>query len=148
MAESHVVSGLVAKRSELSGQIMHHQEAMRQLSAAIGHIDGAIKLFAPEYDLRTIKATAHKQMNPWFKTGESVRCILDALRTAVEPLTTRQVCEAILKAKGIDPLEITDWALFLNTVLAALRRQEKKGIVRIAGMVAGTNGHVSIWQTA
>ena len=43
MAESHVVSGLVAKRSKLTGSIQHHQEAMLRLSVAIGNIDGAIR---------------------------------------------------------------------------------------------------------
>jgi hypothetical protein len=35
MAESHVVSGLVAKRSELSGLLAQHQQAIQQLSVSI-----------------------------------------------------------------------------------------------------------------
>lgn len=146
MSESHVVSGLIAKRSELAGLIQHHQEAMRRLGADLDHLNAAIKLFDPTFDLRTIKATAHRQANPWFKKGEAVRVVLDVLRVAVEPLTSRQVCETIMKIRRIDPSEIGDWLLFQKTVLAALRRQEKKLVVKVAGMVKGPTGPIPAWE--
>ena len=145
MSESHVVSGLVAKRSELSGLIQHHQDAMRRLSVDLDHLNAAIKLFDPSFDLRTIKATAHREANPWFKKGESARCVLDALRVAERPLTSRQVGEAILKERGVNSSEIEDWPLFQKTILGALRRLEKKAMVQVAGMVRGPTGSVPTW---
>jgi len=150
MAESHVVSGLVAKRSELSGQIMHHQEVMRQLSVAIGNIDGAIKLFDPDYDLRTIKAKAPKQGNPWFEHGETNRMVLDALRTAAQPLSTRQIGEAMVSLKDVAVESIKDWDLVMKLVLAAARRLERKGIIKMAGRIApaGRGNAAILWQIA
>jgi len=146
MSESHVVSGLVAKRSELAGLIQHHQEALRRIGADLDHLNATIKLFDPTFDLRTIKVTAHRNANPWFKTGEAVRFVLDTLRVAETPLTSRQVCEAILKVRGINAGEIGDWPLFQKTVLAALRRQERKAMVKVAGMVKGPTGPIPAWQ--
>jgi hypothetical protein len=54
MAESHVVSGLVAKRSELAGLVQHYQSEISRLTGDLHHLDAAIKLFAPEFDLRTL----------------------------------------------------------------------------------------------
>jgi hypothetical protein len=55
MAESYVVSGLVAKRSELVGQINSLQDEIARLRCLMNCIDGSIKLFEPDYDLRIIK---------------------------------------------------------------------------------------------
>ncbi len=49
MAESHVVSGLVAKRAELAGQVEQCRLELERLVADMGHLDGSIKLFAPDY---------------------------------------------------------------------------------------------------
>jgi hypothetical protein len=46
MSESHVVSGLVAKRSELAGLIDHHQKEIDRLTGDLVHLDAAIKLFS------------------------------------------------------------------------------------------------------
>jgi hypothetical protein len=54
MAESHVITGLVPKRAEVAGQITSHQSEINRLQGSLSHLDGAIKLFAPEFDLRTL----------------------------------------------------------------------------------------------
>lgn len=100
MAESHVVSGLVAKRSELAGQYRQLQEQMQQLSASIGSIDTAIKLFDQDYDLRKIKIKVPKHTNKWLAHGEASRLVLNMLRTASGPLSTRQLGEAMVSTKA------------------------------------------------
>jgi hypothetical protein len=143
MTQSHVISGLVAKRSELAGTIKHHQEIMRRLSAAIVNIDGTIKLFDPDYDLRSIKAKVPKQANPWFKHGETTRMVLDVLRTASQPLSTRQIGEAMMDAKGMAVDDVREWDAVLKLVLSAVQRAQKKGIVTRVGRVGGD---AMLWQ--
>ena len=63
MAESLVVSGLVSKRSEVAGQIISYQAEISRLQESLSHLDGSIKLFSPEYDLRTIKAKRTNKRN-------------------------------------------------------------------------------------
>jgi hypothetical protein len=53
MAESHVVTGLVAKRAELAGRIEACCRELERLETDVGHLDSAIKLFAPDYKLES-----------------------------------------------------------------------------------------------
>ena len=83
MAESHVVSGLVAKRSEMAGLIQHYQSEIARVSGDLRHLDATIKLFAPEFDLRTVRAKEHRERNQYFRQGERPRMVLDILRVLV-----------------------------------------------------------------
>ena len=129
MAESHVVSGLVAKRSELSGLLAQHQEVIRHLSASITNLDGTIKLFDPDYDLRTIKAKAPRPGNSWFEHGETGRLILDVFRVADGQLTTRQISELLLAKVSKQPDNQKDWDAVLKIVHAALNRMARSGSI-------------------
>ncbi len=148
MADSHVISGLVAKRSELSGLLAQHQQAIQQLSASITHLDGAIKLFDPDYDLHTIKAKAPRQINTWFEHGEAARMVLDTLRAAIAPLSNRQIGEAMMDVKGVAVTGTQEWDSVLKPVLGAAQRLERKGIIKMVGRVAGSGNGAMLWQIA
>lgn len=151
MAESHVVSGLVAKRSELSDLLVRHQEAIRQLSVSITGLDGTIKLFDPDYDLRTIKSKAPKPVNPWFPRGDVGRMLLDVLRKSDAPLSTRQIGDALVATRGIVVAEAQELHDIMKLVLAAAKRLERKGIIKMVGRIAGYGGGGSgtmLWQIA
>ena len=47
MAESHVVSPLVSKRTEIAGMIARTQQQLGQFRADLVHVDATIRLFAP-----------------------------------------------------------------------------------------------------
>ncbi|WP_024927480.1 MULTISPECIES: hypothetical protein [unclassified Mesorhizobium] len=55
MTQSHVLSGLIAKRAELSGKMEHHQAQVRQLVMEIDALDQTLRLFDPDIDLAEIK---------------------------------------------------------------------------------------------
>jgi hypothetical protein len=86
MAESHVVTGLVAKRTELAGRIEAHRRELEQLEAHVGHLDGAIKLFAPDYKLEGIRAKPPRRRSRFFLQGECQRLVLEASSAVIEPL--------------------------------------------------------------
>lgn len=148
MAESHVVSGLVAKRSELSGLLAQHQQAIQQLSTSISNLDGTIKLFDPDYDLRTIKTKAIRQPNTWFPRGDVGRLLLDVLRKSETPLSTRQIGDALVATQGIAVTEAHELHDIMKLVLAAAKRLERKGIVKMVGRTAGFGGGAMLWQIA
>ncbi len=96
MAESHVVSGLVAKRTELAGQVEQCRLELERLVANVGHLDGSIKLFAPDYKLEGIRAKTPRQRNQFFRQGECQRLVLEIFPDAEEPLSVRHIAEVLL----------------------------------------------------
>ncbi len=147
MAELHVISGLVSKRAELSGLFQQHQAELRRIAIDLSHIDGAIKLFDPDYDLNEIKAKVPKPINPWFEHGEASRMILDVLRSASTALSTRQLGEAMALLKGLIVESPKEWDSLLKPVLSAAQRLAKKGIIQPQGRTQGAGGAI-IWQIA
>lgn len=63
MAESHVVSGLVAKKSELAGLMQHYQAEISRIGFDLKHLDATIKLFDPDFDLRTVRSKEYRERN-------------------------------------------------------------------------------------
>lgn len=132
MAESHVVSGLIAKRADMAGLVEHHKKEMVRLVGVLGHLDATIKLFAPEIDLRTMRAKEHRQRSQHFRPGECQRLVLEIFRDAVGPISSRQIAEQIIARKRLEPSA----ALFeqmQKTALAILHRLEKADTVVLAG---------------
>ena len=69
-----------------------------ELLAALTNVDASIKLFDPDYDLASIKAKTAWHGNPWFEHGATNTLVLDALRSAGTPLSTRQIAEVFVCA--------------------------------------------------
>jgi len=128
MAESHIITGLVAKRSELAGLAKHYQTEISRITGDLNHIDATIKLFSPEFDLRTVRTKEHRKRNQYFKSGECPRMTLDILRESSEALTSRQIAEDMLRRKGLEPsVERIDQ--LQKSALNVLKRLEDKGLV-------------------
>lgn len=128
MAQTHVISALVTKRAELDGQIASRLAEIDNLKQAVTHIDRTIKVFSPDFDLRTIKATRTNTRNPLFAHGEIQRMILNHMRCAVDTVIGREIADEILKKKGIEVNAEVSTQTQKN-VLTVLRRLERKGTV-------------------
>jgi hypothetical protein len=132
MAESHVVSGLVSKRAEVAGQIASHKTEIARLQGALSHLDGSIKLFAPEFDLRTVNAKRTNKRNIYFKRGEAQRMTLDAMREEGRPLNSREITDRLLKSKGIESNALLVGRIQKN-VIAILHRQDGHLVRQVEG---------------
>ena len=84
MAEPHVLTGLIAKRFEIAGQIEHTQDKLRQLVIDLDHIDAAIHIFDPSIELEEIKARPVPPRHQAFK-GEVTRIVLALSGTPRNP---------------------------------------------------------------
>ena len=141
MSESHVVSGLAAKRSELAGLIDHHQKEIDRLVGDLVHLDAAIKLFSPEFNLGTIKRKQYRRYSRLFKQGECYRLAIDALRSAGGPVSTAAITEKIMVRKG---LQEEQRKTVSDSVNNSLRYAERNNVV----MRDGVDGPSLVWKLA
>lgn len=141
MSESHVVSGLVAKRAELAGQVEQCRRQLERLVANMGYLDGSIKLFAPDYKLEGIRVKIPRQRNQFFRQGECQRLVLEIFRDAEEPLSVRHIAEILLQRKG---LEVTP------AMIEQMSKNTRAVVMRLAGnnivQSAGVDGTSKTWK--
>lgn len=128
MAESHVVSGLLSKREEIAGQITTIQAEIGRLQGALTHLDNTIKLFSPQYDLRTIKGKRTYTKSKNFERGEAQRMTLDVLREFKKPLCSREIVDELLERKNIESTTANVVNLQKN-ILTILHSLEKRKII-------------------
>ncbi|WP_457747809.1 hypothetical protein [Sulfurimonas sp.] len=140
MAESHVMSALIKKRSELSGEIEHYEKLLKECRENLASIDKTIHIFDENYDLRTIKSKRVVR-NSYFSSGEATKMVLDVLRTTDKPLKTDEISDIIASKKSLI-LEGKDKVNFQKSILYALNTNEKRGLVA----TIGKDGLSIIWQ--
>lgn len=98
MAEPHVVTALVAKRAELSGEIEKLDERRAALKAHIVNLDAVLRLFRYAGDPAKIKP--RRKRNWIFRRGELQRMVLDIEREATKPLHKDDIALEVLSRKG------------------------------------------------
>lgn len=128
MGQTHIISGLVTKRAEIDGQIISRLAEIKDLKQILLHLDRTIKVFSPEFDLRTIRATRTNTRNTLFAHGEAQRLVLGMMREYGDCMTSRQIADAIIERKGFETTIHTVTQIQKN-VLNVLRRLERKGVV-------------------
>jgi hypothetical protein len=103
------------------------------------HVEAVIKMLDPGYSLRAI-SVKRRQANPWFKRGTVYRRAVDAMRTATEPLTAREIAERVLAAANVNDPDKAALADLTGSVLASLRNHKGKGVQRT------NDGSPARWQ--
>lgn len=142
MAESHVISGLVSKRSELAGIIAHHQKEITRLSGELKTVDATIKLFNPDYRVQGIKAKRYQRKNHFFEHGEAHKLLLDIIRRK-QPTNSVEVAEEAAKIKQYH-FEGEQLAAFKGSIAATLKRQKNLELIKEVRKDSG----VSVWAIA
>jgi hypothetical protein len=77
----NTVAGLVAKRAQIAGQIDAARAVLLRLIVDLDHIDAAIRLSDPDYDVAGIRARNYPVAQV-VRRGDSIRQILSLLRQA------------------------------------------------------------------
>ena len=140
MANEHVLSGLMAKRAELSGQIEMLQKQMRETVLAIDHIDAAIRLFDPNADLDTIAPKMPPRHGAF--RGEVSRIVLNTLRKAEKPLPVSEITLHVLTGRGLNADDKPFTRVLSRRVGACLRNLRRKGLIRLSRKV----GQAGLWE--
>jgi len=143
MAESHVISALIKKRSELSGEIEHYEKIIKKCRDNLTSIDTTIHIFDETYDLRTIKSKKVVKKG-YFANGEATKLILDALRTSKSPIKTSDLIDILAKKKSLSFSDNKERYSFSKNVSVALNHICKKGLIEQVAKESGT----AIWSIA
>jgi hypothetical protein len=113
--------------AELGGQIIENKHKHDELAEQMRQVEAVIKLLDPSYSLRAISVKRRKA-NPWFKRGTLYRRAVDALRTAEQPLTAREVADRVLAAAGVEAPEPRAVVDLIGGINASLRNHAGKGV--------------------
>ena len=128
MAETHVISALVKRRAELTGEIEFTQQHIKQLVADLEALDNTIKLFDADYRVEAIKPKGFRPPSDWANRGEMSRLVLDILRQAAEPLTTQDIARELIVSRGLDSGDQKLLRKMTKRVGVALRVQRDNGL--------------------
>jgi len=126
----YVLTGLVRRRAELAAEIEQTHERLRRLVADLEHLDSTILQFDPTCELEAIKPRAFRPPKDWARRGEMTRIILNILRRAAEPMTTRDIAYQLLMERALDRSDQKLLRLMTKRVGVALRGQQDQGTVR------------------
>jgi hypothetical protein len=115
--------------SELGGKILENRQEHANLAEQMRQVEAVIKMLDPGYSLRAI-SVKRRQPNPWFKRGTVYRRALDALRTATEPMTAREIADRVLSAANVANPNKAALADLIGTINSSLRNHDGKGVHR------------------
>ena len=141
MAETHVISALVKKRSELRGDIIHYKELITRLDKDLSTIDATIRIFEPDYNLSSIKPT-NKHRNKFFETGEAKVLILDTLRELDKPTKTDDLAHIIATKKSLEFSSEREQRPFNKSIINVLGTLENNDLIERVGK----DGLTLIWK--
>jgi hypothetical protein len=131
MAETHVISALVSKRAELSGELAAAERRIEKLRADLEHIDGAIRVFDP-----TAVPVKIKPRRPLavpltsLPHGQASRFILGILRDATEPMTAIAIATALADRCGMEGASAAQRKGLVTKVRNMLARQDGRAVIR------------------
>lgn len=123
----YMITGLVKKRGEVAGEIASLHDRINQLVKDLDHIDGTLRIVAPDMPVESIRPKMFRPPEDWSKRGQMSRIVLNILRQAKEPLTSREIAAQLILERG---MAMDDKLLRLMTkrVGVALRDKRDKGL--------------------
>lgn len=97
---SHTVNGLLQKRADLFNEAVHIRERLAAIKNDIDAMDRTLIVLGYEGDLDA--AMPRQKRHVVFGRGELTRQVLDVLRRADNPMTSRQIAQEIVSDSGMD----------------------------------------------
>jgi hypothetical protein len=124
MADSRTAETLRRKRDDITRTIAEYEKRLNQAKADLAHINAAIRIFQ-HGDAEGKFVAPYVDIYRMFKRGEMVDICRQSL--ADGPLNTRQLSQAVLKAKGLDTGDKVLAKAISYRLIHALRIQARTG---------------------
>lgn len=140
----NTVSGLVAKHKELCDLRERHHAEIKKLTVDIDHLDACIRLFDPNADTSVIKqyVTRHRAQK-----GSVKRFVLNTLRQATKPMTSREITELWARDRGLNADEAT-LVILRKRVGACIKVCVNQELIACTGQTTdhGAFGPYKLWE--
>jgi hypothetical protein len=124
----HTISGLLTKRSDLFSEAERLRDRMGEIRNDIGAIDRVLGTLGYTGDLDAEMPRQKRQV--LFGKGELTRAILDELRDAEGPLSSRDIGRAVVAVGGQDARDRKLITEVTRRASKALRTLKAEGVVR------------------
>jgi hypothetical protein len=124
-----MVAGLIRKRAEIAAIIEGLQRQVKSATAQFDRVEATIRIFKPDLDFGGLMFSPVPPRHGAFR-GEVTGILIATLREATEPLSTAELTETLMRARGLPVEDRRLRRTMLGRVgssLNSLRR--KKGIV-------------------
>jgi hypothetical protein len=125
MERPNTVSGLMEKRRQLRAELKAAEKAARNIRIDLDHLDAAIRLFTEDAPRRLPSRSVAFRAG----RGEVIRHVLRSLREAKGPLTSIEIAEGFMKARGMEASDETA-VLIRKRIGACLNSLKHQGTVR------------------
>lgn len=131
----HTISGLLLKRSHLFHEAERIRDRLAEIRNDVGALDRVLGTLGYTGDLDA--AMPRQKREVIFGRGELTRAILDELRTATGPLTSRDIGRAVIAVGGQDARDRKLITEVTRRTSKALRVLKADGVVRAATDMKG-----------
>jgi len=120
----HTISGLLQKRADLLGEAEGIRDRLAEIKNDVGAIDRVLGSLGYDGDLDA--QMPRQKRDVIFGRGELTRAVLDELRGADGPMTSREIAKAIVSLSGDarDRKYVSDLTKRVGKALRALREAD------------------------
>lgn len=125
----YMLEGLKRTRAEITGEIARTQARLARLANDLEHIDGVLRMLAPDFVQESVRPKVFVPPASWSKRGEMSRVVLSILRTSPEPLSTREIAGMVMRQRGLEP-DPASLNIMTRRVGHCLRDKREHGTVR------------------
>lgn len=130
MAETHVVSQLIDKYREISGQVVACEMQVARFQSQLDNLRAVIYMFNPDADLKHL--TPKRPIRTVFRHNMFLRTAMDILRESPTPLTSPEITASVFEAQSVvqDAKTVKRFVKLLDLNLA---QKFKEGVVTCDG---------------
>jgi hypothetical protein len=121
----HTISGLLAKRADLFNEAVRIRDRLAEIKNDVSALDRVLGTLGYTGDLDAEMPRQKREVI--FGRGELTRSILDELRGASGPLTSREIAQAVVALGGQDARDkkyVSDLTKRVSKALRSLREEE------------------------
>jgi hypothetical protein len=126
----HTIGGLLKKRADLFNEAIRIRDRLAEIKNDVGALDRVLGTLGYTGDLDAEMPRQKREV--LFGRGELTRAILDELRGAPAPMTSREIAQAIVALNGQDGRDRKMISELTRRVSKALRILKERDDVRSA----------------